>query len=218
MNIANRRKIAQSKFLTVPMVDNKFTTHLDLEYNGNNFSLHNVIIDTGCSYSLISYNEIYIFTSNQEQENIKRIALRKYMCSLGYGIETSMLNKINLNTMTLDDKVKCRNVRTLEPFSNIRIGGVYIGNKTLNFSYDLDCPSLIGMEILKDWDIHISKSLRTGRTILMACPLDRVSQSYIQALIDEFGIGQQVIDKLLEKVSCQSLEANYVNNKISALK
>ena len=69
--------------------------------------------------------------------------------------------------------------------------------------------------ILKDWDIHISKSLKTGQTLLIACPLDKINQEYINVLIEEFDIGQQVIKKLTDKIDYEALEASCIKSKLN---
>lgn len=65
---------------------------------------------------------------------------------------------------------------------------------------------LIGMDILSSMDIHISKSIKTKKTVLLACSLNRINSDYIQALIEEFDIGQRMIDDLVNRAGCKSLE------------
>lgn len=214
MNIANRRKIVQNKFLKIIMKDNKFVTNIAAIYNDENIRINEVVIDTGCSYSLITYNEIYIFMNEVQRLKAKEIAIRNNRCCISFGVETLRGVHIDLKNMSLDDMLKCTNLRTIESFNNIRIGGISVENKMLRFSYDNNCPSLIGMDILKDWDVHISKSLKTNETVLMACPLDSINEEYIKALTEEFGIGQQIIKNLTSKVDYSTLSAQFIANKI----
>lgn len=52
---------------------------------------------------------------------------------------------------------------------------------------------LIGMDILKNWDIHIGQSQITGECMMLACPYDILNDEYFKALNEHFGIGDSIL-------------------------
>lgn len=72
--------------------------------------------------------------------------------------------------------------------SDFMIGGVKISSDKIYLNYDRKGNILIGMDILKDWDIHIGVSKVTGKSLLIACPMINKCREYIDALEMNFGI------------------------------
>lgn len=211
MKIAHRIK---EKFLKIEMYNNAFATDVTLNYKGV-ISTFRVIIDTGCTHSLIPFDRLYGIVDKDAFKKIKAKSLRINKWTLGSGVETDRNELSNIKLVTEEDKINCKNIKVLERFEGIHISEIYIPSKMLYISYDYTCNALIGMEILKDWDIHISKSLKTGQTLLLACPLDKINQEYIDVLIEEFDIGQRVIKKLTDKIDYKALEAVHINNRLN---
>ena len=66
--------------------------------------------------------------------------------------------------------------------SDFMIGGVKISSDKICLNYDRKGNILIGMDILKDWDIHIGVSKVTGKNLFIACPMENECREYIEAL------------------------------------
>lgn len=72
------------------------------------------------------------------------------------------------------------------------IADVPIAKDTIRVNYDGTGNILIGMDILKDWDIHIGTT-ETGETYLIACPKDQLNDEYYKEVNRIFGIGDSII-------------------------
>ena len=212
MKIAQRRALA-TKYLRIPMIQNKFRAELSVIYNGVSKQI-DAVIDTGCVHSLIPYSFHHGILCESDRVKAKQYAIRTYLHSPSFGIDTLGTPLKPLNKMSEQEKIECTLIRFTEHFDKVRIENIFIGSKDMHVSYDLTSVALIGMELLKDWDIHISESLKTHHIILMACPLNRINEEYINALEEEFNIGQRMIKQLTNKIDYQALEANQVNNTI----
>ena len=93
--------------------------------------------------------------------------------------------------------VACDLPSGLHRISDFEIDGVPINTKYIHVNYDRKSNILIGMDILKDWDIHMGKVIipnlkETGKTIFLACPLDGINQEYLLELERLFKIGTAI--------------------------
>ena len=61
-----------------------------------------------------------------------------------------------------------------------------MGNAELLVSYDRTGNVLIGMDVLRLFDVHIGVSAVTGTHMMLACPTDNLSSSYLEALSVHF--------------------------------
>lgn len=71
----------------------------------------------------------------------------------------------------------------------LRIMDMDINVDNVKLSYDRTGNILIGMDILKDWDIHIGKT-ESGETLFLACPLNQLNDEYYEELSNLFDIGK----------------------------
>lgn len=218
MKIANRQPKERNSYIKATLVNNRFKVKMEAVYNNMNITLNDAIIDTGCTHSHITCDEIYMFDDSDEDKikrlDIKRQAIMDYSCTLGYGVESDKRVRLDIRKMSLEDKVNCERLKIFEPFRQIRVNGIPVGNRSLGVSYDYNGTSLLGMEILKDWCIYIGESLHTKTDTLIACYKSDISDEFIQALIDEFDIGKLVISKALKQMNLNAIIANAVNKKI----
>ena len=65
-------------------------------------------------------------------------------------------------------------------------------------SYNNDNVNLIGMSIMKDWDIHIGKD-RDNKTVFLGCPRKYINDEYILELERTFGIGSIINSTIVRK-------------------
>lgn len=177
---------------------NQFKCRLSFNFEGTlekDLVAVDAILDTGCNYSHISANLIYAFFSDKERMDTKAKFMKSRVVTIGKGIESN--DKI-YNTDITD--VNNPSIIIRQRCYNVCINGINIGNRYLSVSYDTSCIALIGMSIMKDWDIHTGKS-KDGNIVFLGCPYDQLNQDYYVALENEFGISEK-------------LNSSIVNNKL----
>lgn len=144
-----------------------------------------VKIDTGCSISTIPLKRLKV--SDTLCKTLKRIdVMNGAPYFLSYGIESGGLK--HEVPVTEDEKIECPAMKFEHGISDFMIGGVKISSDKIYLNYDRKGNILIGMDILKDWDIHIGVSKVTGKSLLIACPMINKCREYIDALEMNFGI------------------------------
>lgn len=144
-----------------------------------------VKIDTGCSISAIPLKRLRV--SDALCKTLKKIdIINQVPYFLSYGIESGG-NKHDI-PITDDDKMRCPVMKFEHGVSDFMIGGVKISSDRVCLNYDRKGNVLIGMDILRDWDIHIGVSNVTGKNLLLACPMESDFRGYVNALKRHFGL------------------------------
>lgn len=189
------------KYIRSVLDKNKFTCKLSFNFEGkSDIDLVEIdaILDTGCSHSHISADLIYIFFSDEERLNTKEKFMSKRYKSIGIGVESNVkvynTNVNDINNPRIMINQKCYNVNVNE---------LCIGNYYLNVSYDTSKVALIGMSILKDWDVHIGKN-KNNETVFIGCPYNQLNQEYYLALEKEFGIKENINAAIVNNLSKNS--------------
>lgn len=184
------------RYIRAILDENKFVCRLSFNFEGKSDTdlvEIDAILDTGCSHSHISADLVYIFFSDEERLNTKD----KYMRTRPKGIGTGVESNGKLNSLDTND-INNPRIMISQKCYNVSINGVYIGNRYLNVSYDTSGVALIGMSILKDWDIHIGKN-KHGETVFLGCPYSHINQEYYLALENEFGLQQNINAAVINK-------------------
>lgn len=163
-----------------------FNTFASFKLNNmdNSFENVSVKIDTGCSISTIPLSKFELpdsMLSKLKSEDINSGI--DYLIS--YGVETG--GRKHAIPKTYDDKMACTALKFKHTVSNFEISGVSISHDSLYINYDRSGNILIGMDILKDWDIHIG-TIDTGETIFLGCPKEQINNGYLQELENTFNI------------------------------
>lgn len=144
-----------------------------------------VKIDTGCSISTIPLKRLKV--SDAMCKLLKRADLVNQIPSfLSYGVESGGFK--HKNPATDAERMDCPAMKFVHGISELTIGGVEIPADKICLNYDRRGNILIGMDLLKDWDIHIGVSRVTGKSLFLACPLECISVEYSAALEKHFGI------------------------------
>lgn len=144
-----------------------------------------VKIDTGCSISTIPLKRLKV--SDTLCKVLKRMDIvgdAPYF--LSYGVESGGVR--HEIPVTDDEKMECQAMKFEHGISDFTIGGVKIASDRICLNYDRKGNILIGMDILKDWDIHIGVSKVTGKSLFLACPTGSKCREYMDALEMHFGI------------------------------
>ena len=110
--------------------------------------------------------------------------------SIAYGVESAgmALKK----PRSFDEYLSFKHVVFGHKAIKFEIGGLTMSNRTIDISYDRAGNALLGMDVLKDWDIHIGKSVISDRVVFLGCPRDRINPQYLEALEKEFKIGTTI--------------------------
>lgn len=138
-----------------------------------------VKIDTGCSISTIPLKRLKV--SDTLCRSLKMAdVMNDIPYFLSYGIESGGLK--HEVPVTNDEKMACPAMKFEHGISDFMIGGVNISSDKICLNYDRKGNILIGMDILKDWAIHMGVSRVTGKNLFLACPIKLESGEYIDAL------------------------------------
>ena len=180
-----------SKYVRSVLKDNQFKCNLKFKFEDVDTAEVEALIDTGCMYSHISADLIYIFLSDEERKNTKKKYMHSRNVFLCTGIE-SLNTNINCDLTDVDNPY----INIIQNCYNLDVAGVQLGNKRLAISYDTTQVALLGMQFFKDWDIHIGKN-KYGETIFIGCPNNLLNQEYYLALEKEFDLSTQINSSII---------------------
>lgn len=147
-------------------------------------------IDTGCGYTVFPVKRLGIFLDEDILNFKKKDILNNTRYMLGYGVETGGIP--HDIPITLEEKMRCPAMNFIKPIQSFSICGIKIATNQVRVNYDRSGNMLLGMDILKDWDIHIGTITipnleETGKTIFLACPNDNITPEYLMELERLFG-------------------------------
>ena len=153
-----------------------------------------VKIDTGCPYTSFPIKNLGISEEKAlvyKQKDSNDSSVRK---SISFGVNDSKEKRDNDKKLFKDQKfMQLTSVSFKHSDVKLKIMDVNIGVDSVMLSYDRTGNILIGMDIMKAWDIHISTVTNpdleeTGKTIFLACPKDSINEEYISELKRLFNI------------------------------
>lgn len=151
-------------------------------------------IDTGCGLTTFPLRKVGTFTLEEINEFKLSDIENSVPYILSYGVETGG-RKHDIPQST-QDKMNCSAMGFLKEIHNFSICGVNIKDRKVRVNYDRTGNLLLGMDILKDWDIHIG-TIDTGETIFLGCPKDQINDEYLQELENTFGIASIINESLI---------------------
>lgn len=144
-----------------------------------------VKIDTGCSLSTIPLKRLNVSdTLCKVLKSADIVGRIPYYFS--YGVESGGLK--HAIPITDIEKMDCPAIKFEHKISCLTIGGVKIPNEKICLNYDRKANILIGMDILKNWDIHMGISKITGKNLFLASPFGDICEEYSDTLKLHFGI------------------------------
>lgn len=131
-------------------------------------------LDTGCNKTCIPIKKLNV--SDRAARILKQRAIDEHVPYVrSYGVSDTQMTKYNDQILMKEGKaIDCTALRFEHRVKDFSIG---------------EC--LLGMDILKNWDIHIG-TIDTGDTIFMACPKDQINDEYLMALENTFHIGTEI--------------------------
>ena len=153
-----------------------------------------VKIDTGCPYTSFPVKNLGISEEKAlayKQKDSNDSSVRK---SISFGVNDSKEKRDNDKKLFKSQLfMQLTSVSFRHSDVKLKIMDVSISVDSVMLSYDRTGNILIGMDIMKDWDIHISTVANpdleeTGKTIFLACPKDSINAEYRSELKRLFNI------------------------------
>lgn len=151
----------------------------------------NAKLDTGCTYTNIPVKTMGGLTDREILAEKRNDLINKTVRHISRGVETDVKNLVI--PKTLKDALLFKNFTFEKLAEDLTICGVNLGNIKVNVSYDFNNNILIGMDIMQNWDIHMDKSIKTGKYTLIACPKDKLNDEYYKALDEHFNLGNKIL-------------------------
>lgn len=176
-------------YILAEMINNKFKCNLKAKFENTvdeDIDI-DVIIDTGCTHSHISVDLFIMFFSDEKRINEKDIWIKKRPTYVGMGVES--MNQVIDNTVHKDNP----RVMIQHRLYDVKLNDIEIGNRYMGISYDTHLVALLGMEFIKDLDLHIGISNKTGKCTLIACPKNKLNDDYYRALDEHFNLGTKLL-------------------------
>lgn len=185
-----------SKFVKILLDDRqRFRAVISFDYKGKNKTIF-AVVDTGCNHSHFSANLLYgIKTGSTKEEREQALdILHRYKreaissgaaVSIGRGVESQGMEM--KEPVFLEEQVKHKNLKVQEYVGNVRIDGHLLGDYKISVSYDTFDVALIGMDFIKEWDLHIGRD-EAGNVILLACHNRQLNSAYYKELNKSFGM------------------------------
>ena len=153
----------------------------------------NVKIDTGCPYTSIPIKKLGISPEKALEWKKRDIEDNNIQKQISYGVNDTEEQKEQYREMLKQGKYeKLPAVTFLHRGLTMNFDGVEIKSSSVNVSYDRTGNILIGMDILRNWDIHIGTT-KYGKTVLLACPKDQLNDEYFLELNNLFELGDDIL-------------------------
>lgn len=154
---------------------------------------HRAVLDTGCSMTTIPFRRIFEATPKVALKHKKKDILAGTGYLLSYGVESS--GTPHTKPDTLEEKLECGAMKFEHMAYEMTLNGYSVGNQRLYINYDRVGNILIGMDILRQFELHFGEALREdekdnvhkGEYIILGCLKNNPANEYLGALERYFG-------------------------------
>ena len=182
----------RNKYIKIALDEkNEFRACADFVINGVGHSRINVKIDTGCGHTSIPVARLGLskrIVDDWKYNDYANDSIRKV---ISFGVNDTDERKRQIKKEFREGTYNGEALSFIHEVKNIKINDVPIGNFQLRLNYHRTGNILIGMDILKTWDIHIRR-IKSGETILLACPYNQINEEYLLELERTFKLGTLV--------------------------
>ena len=187
-------------FLYIEEIKNVFSTSLMLiiEELGI-YTLVQCKIDTGCSYTNIPIQRLNV--SGEQARKLKQKAIKESRSfHLTYGVSDSEENKEQEKLLIRNHKLmEVSSLRFQYTANNFVLGNQELSIRDVGVNFDRTNNILIGLDILKQFQIVMDTSIITGRYTLIGCLKEkRDKMEYYNAIHRHFGMFDD-FDKIYRK-------------------
>lgn len=183
----------RNSYIKISLNDkNEFRTRADFRLFGVNYEKIDVKIDTGCPQTTILTQKLGIPAEQSailKQLDIDDPSIKK---SPTFGVNDSKEFKDKVKNQFRNGIYVGTSAISFTHFvDRLKICGVYVNIEKVKVNYDRIGNILIGMDIMKHWDIHMGK-VSTGETIFLACPQEQLNEEYFAELDRLFDIRNNI--------------------------
>lgn len=179
----------RNKYIKIVLDEkNEFRACADFIINGVWHSRINVKIDTGCGHTSIPVAKLGLSKQIADDWKHNDYTNDKIKKVISFGVNDTDERKRQIKKEFRDGTYNGEALSFVHNVKNIRINDVPMGDFQLRLNYHRTGNILIGMDILKTWDIHIGK-IKSGETIFLACPYNQISDEYLLELERTFKLG-----------------------------
>lgn len=156
-------------------------------------------LDTGCNVSCIPFQPAFNKTYEESLKYKKSAIDNNLPYLLSYGIsDTSEQRKYDKKLVNEGKLLECKALKFKHSNVSMLLNG-YQFTHDIHINYDRTGNLLIGMDILKNFDIHTGISKVNGENVLIGCLRDNITPEYLTALEEHFGyaLKERVIAELV---------------------
>ena len=144
-------------------------------------------MDTGCSYSTISYRVLCNVSHNTALKYEREALVSGLKCQRSYGVSDTESIKERDKTLIEEGRLlECTALKFTHESIPMSLNGYRIVHD-IAVNYDRTSNILIGMDILKDFDFHCGISKMTNEYLFLGCLRNNISREYLSALYMNFG-------------------------------
>ena len=144
-------------------------------------------MDTGCSYSTISYRVLCNVSHNTALKYKREALVSGLKCQRSYGVSDTESIKERDKTLIEEGRLlECTALKFTHESIPMSLNGYRIVHD-IAVNYDRTSNILIGMDILKDFDFHCGISKMTNEYLFLGCLRNNISREYLSALYMNFG-------------------------------
>lgn len=165
---------------------NEFRIDAYFKLFGTLIKVDDLKIDTGCGKSVFPFKRLGVFSDEEAGRYKYEDVLNNTPYILSYVVETG--GHRHSRPQTIEEKLECTAMGFCKEIKEFTVCGMELGNIEIRINYDRKGNLLLGMDILKTWDIHIGK-IKSGETILLACPYNQINDEYLLELERTFKLG-----------------------------
>lgn len=176
-----------NNYLYLTMRKNSFYIKSCGNILGKDFNNVMFKIDTGCSFSTIPLKKLLVFNNDTLNKYKSDDILSGVKSMITYGVESG--GKEHKIPETFDEKMKCEAIKFEHKLTNFSLGNYIMPDLNIYVNYNREGNILIGMDIIKLFDIHIGTSNITGKETLIAVLKSQKDKSdYYKALYEHFDL------------------------------
>lgn len=168
---------------------NEYRTNISFTLFGLWFRDIDAKIDTGCSYTTVPVQMTGL--SLEEAMALKIVDSRNDSVKkhISFGVNDSKEKKETDKQLFRQGRfMDLKSVTFEHEAGDLEVEGLMIGWQDIRISYDRVGNILIGMDILEKLDIHMGESRLNGKQLFIACPKDYITDDYLKALNEHFGL------------------------------
>ena len=168
-------------YLASVLKNNCFFIQSEIRLHGKAIN-GNFKLDTGCSYSTISYRTLCNMSHDAALKYKEEAIISGLAYQRSYGVsDTDRVKETDKRLVKEGRLLECTALKFVHNNIPILLNGYKIVHD-IAVNYDRTSNILIGMDILKDFDFHCGMSLITNEYMFLGCLKRNITSDYLGAL------------------------------------